>query len=438
MLGCKCVGVSAVGFLVLTVGTECLAQPMPLARRTGGILVCDSQGDKLSLLRDVDGDGTINTSDPLEHIDFFSAANQSGLLSPVANPTAIMQTADGTVYVCDLTTRSIYALRDNNGNGTANDAGEARLWFSQAANAEAFTMGAPLALGADTSGAIFIGTAGTGSLPQRAIYRTVDLGTQDGNANGPGEATIWADLSNLILPTNTSSIQDMCFIGDRAYIMDTRANSPTQALLTMQETGGVAGQIDAAEFGVFAFNGDSNGNVVGVSCVTDGVSIYTHESGQSTAHRIFRYTDGNVNNTIDVASERVEVWNVSAISPALPASNAFAIAVGPGGDLALATSSGTRMVAVMHDGSGDGDFMDANETKVIISTTATTTAYRQLTFYAAACKADFNASWVVTIDDLFLYFNAYFLSDPKADINGVGGVTIDDLFLFINLWFTGC
>ena len=54
------------------------------------------------------------------------------------------------------------------------------------------------------------------------------------------------------------------------------------------------------------------------------------------------------------------------------------------------------------------------------------------------CKANFNQTAGVTIDDLFLYFNAYFMSEPSADINGVGGTTIDDLFVYINLWFVGC
>lgn len=54
------------------------------------------------------------------------------------------------------------------------------------------------------------------------------------------------------------------------------------------------------------------------------------------------------------------------------------------------------------------------------------------------CFADFNANGQVTIDDLFLYFNAYFMGLPGANTNGVGGVTIDDLFLYINAYFTGC
>lgn len=54
------------------------------------------------------------------------------------------------------------------------------------------------------------------------------------------------------------------------------------------------------------------------------------------------------------------------------------------------------------------------------------------------CRADFNGTGGVTIDDLFLYINAYFSGAPAADFNGVGGVTIDDLFLYINAYFVGC
>lgn len=54
------------------------------------------------------------------------------------------------------------------------------------------------------------------------------------------------------------------------------------------------------------------------------------------------------------------------------------------------------------------------------------------------CKANFNQTGGVSIDDLFLFLNAWFSNDPSADIGGTSGVSIDDLFLFLNLWFTGC
>ena len=56
------------------------------------------------------------------------------------------------------------------------------------------------------------------------------------------------------------------------------------------------------------------------------------------------------------------------------------------------------------------------------------------------CFADYNQSGGVTIDDLFLYFDAWFTGNTLADISGNGASTpnIDDLFLFLNVWFTGC
>lgn len=56
------------------------------------------------------------------------------------------------------------------------------------------------------------------------------------------------------------------------------------------------------------------------------------------------------------------------------------------------------------------------------------------------CFADYNQSGGVTIDDLFLYFDAWFTGNPLADTSGNGASTpnIDDLFLFLNVWFTGC
>ena len=54
------------------------------------------------------------------------------------------------------------------------------------------------------------------------------------------------------------------------------------------------------------------------------------------------------------------------------------------------------------------------------------------------CPADFNGSGGSTVDDLFAYFNAWFVGDVRADFNGAGGVTVDDLFGYINAWFTGC
>lgn len=58
--------------------------------------------------------------------------------------------------------------------------------------------------------------------------------------------------------------------------------------------------------------------------------------------------------------------------------------------------------------------------------------------HATPCIADFDDSGTPSIDDLFLYLNAWFQSDFAADVDSQPGVSIDDLFVFLNAWFTGC
>ena len=60
--------------------------------------------------------------------------------------------------------------------------------------------------------------------------------------------------------------------------------------------------------------------------------------------------------------------------------------------------------------------------------------------YSTCCFADFNHDGIQSIDDLFLYFNAYFGNSPWANFGGDGSATptIDDLFLYINAYFGTC
>ena len=60
--------------------------------------------------------------------------------------------------------------------------------------------------------------------------------------------------------------------------------------------------------------------------------------------------------------------------------------------------------------------------------------------FASCCYADFNHDGIQSIDDLFLYFNAYFTSSPYSNVggDGVATPTIDDLFLYINAYFGTC
>ncbi len=57
---------------------------------------------------------------------------------------------------------------------------------------------------------------------------------------------------------------------------------------------------------------------------------------------------------------------------------------------------------------------------------------------APACRADFNGSGAVSVQDIFDFLAAYFSSDPRADFNNSGGVSVQDIFDYLAAYFAGC
>jgi hypothetical protein len=54
------------------------------------------------------------------------------------------------------------------------------------------------------------------------------------------------------------------------------------------------------------------------------------------------------------------------------------------------------------------------------------------------CKADFNHSGAVSVQDIFDFLAAYFANDPTADFNSSGAVSVQDIFDFLAAYFAGC
>lgn len=58
---------------------------------------------------------------------------------------------------------------------------------------------------------------------------------------------------------------------------------------------------------------------------------------------------------------------------------------------------------------------------------------------ARCCRADFDQNEQRTIDDVFLFINAWFSADPRCDVSiPQNGIDVDDIFVFVDLWFLGC
>lgn len=155
-----------------------------------GVLLAD-QGDNA-----VPGSGKVLLLRDGEVGVFFDGTNASGLASPTENVFTLLQASDRAVYAGDGDTDAVYRLIDRNNDGDANDAGEASLWFSEA-NAAGFTLPTPNGLAEGADGAIYIVNAGVSSRPSDSIYRTVDL-NGDGDANDAGEATVWLNLQSVV------------------------------------------------------------------------------------------------------------------------------------------------------------------------------------------------------------------------------------------------
>lgn len=54
------------------------------------------------------------------------------------------------------------------------------------------------------------------------------------------------------------------------------------------------------------------------------------------------------------------------------------------------------------------------------------------------CRADFNASGDVSVQDIFDFLAAYFGNEPAADFNGASGISVQDIFDFLEAYFTPC
>jgi alpha-tubulin suppressor-like RCC1 family protein len=178
------------------------------------LLVGDQRSDAILRFVDLNDDG--DAVDPGEVRVYFDGTNESGLVDPTGNVFSLFRAVDGGVFFGDGDTDAVYRLDDLNGDGDANDTDEARIWFSDAGNAGEFTLVTPNGLHQTADGALYIVQAGTGTRPEDAIYRTVDLNA-DGDAEDDGEATLWLDIKTR---NENSSAFDISFVGDVAYVSD--------------------------------------------------------------------------------------------------------------------------------------------------------------------------------------------------------------------------
>ena len=159
------------------------AQVVPILpySRTMDMLVVDSTYDGVWRCIDRNQDGDL--LDANEVISYYSDLVGS---IPLGNPSCIATAYDGTVYVGDSTEDVIVAMRDNNGDGDANSLGEHRVFFDSN-NLSGVIMASIGGLHVDALGRVFAAVANTSTGGSDAILIFEDL-NGDGDANDAGEA----------------------------------------------------------------------------------------------------------------------------------------------------------------------------------------------------------------------------------------------------------
>ena len=139
--------------------------------------------DRLWAVEDVNNDGDFN--DPGDVVVYYDE-NVGGQTMSVTNGISV--DSDGTIYTVDSNEDVVLWLKDVNGDGDANDAGEVHVFYHSTTNAQGIVMASAQNVYADpASNVVWVANAGTTGGGVDAILRLEDLNA-DGDADDAGES----------------------------------------------------------------------------------------------------------------------------------------------------------------------------------------------------------------------------------------------------------
>lgn len=249
-----------------------------------------------------------------------------------------------------------------------------------------------------------------------------------GNVAGPGNASATVDGVTVSAPITVVCPTITAAVGGGGTVC-----AGTSSAVSVTVTGGVG------PFTVTLNNG--GGTLMGVSPV-----VFNLAPGSTTTYAVSSATDSRGCAVSASGSATVTVVQIPGAPTAPTATKRF---VCPGGSTMLSATVPGGQTVDWFTGSCGGSAVPGGATPTVTPAVATTYYARARTTTGSCvsttcatkvitiCRADFNCSGTLEIQDIFDFLNAWFAGNPAADFNG-GGLAVQDIFDFLNAWFAGC
>lgn len=322
--------------------------------RTFDLLLSERASENVLRLRDLNQDGDYN--DPGEAFTFFTngPATVSGIT--LASTVGVACAPDGTVYVVTSTSDEVVALRDLSGDGDADDAGEARVFFSSANNASGILLGSAQSITVDVLGRVVVLTSGGGTptVGIDAILIAQDLNA-NGNAEDAGEAFYWCQIPNAGGAGSHSLPSEFAIAADGSiYYSDIGTGGPiAKGIYRARDANANGTANDPGEVTLWWVPPFAGTTVAWFGLAFDAAGnlfASNHGSGNRNVYRAF---DANSSGFVEPGEEQL-FWSTTT------SSTFWDIALRDDGTL-LVMDGIANVVLAMKDLTPDSDFLDAGE-----------------------------------------------------------------------------
>lgn len=315
-------------------------------QRTFDVLVGDQNFDGVYRLVDWNQDGDYD--DAGEVVVYYDSAFGS---VPLGTPSGIAQLANGTALVCDVTSDVIVALRDQNGDGDANDPGEHWVYFDNN-NASGVGMFSMQGICVDLLDRVFVANGNNGQGGTDGIFLLEDL-DQDGDVLDAGEVRSYCDIPNSGGSTGHSNPFDVAVGPDNnLYYTDNGLNGPiTKGLYRLTDLNLDGDCNDVGEWNLY-WQPSSGATAPFLGAVlfdqTGAILIADYGSNQ-----VVRGRDLNADDFIDPSEQTVFFQTGGSIF--------YDAAMRDDGAVLVSDYTSPGLIFTLQDQNNDGDAMDAGE-----------------------------------------------------------------------------